>query len=55
MFADVPWRDTVISRHLNIKDGFLHLDGAPGLGVDLVDEVMGEYPGITQQKPGFYV
>ena len=55
MFSDVPWRDTVISRPLNIKDGFLHLDDAPGLGVDLVDVVMDEHPGITQQKPGFYV
>ncbi|MCP5097588.1 MAG: mandelate racemase/muconate lactonizing enzyme family protein, partial [Chloroflexi bacterium] len=55
MFTDVPWRDTVISRPINVKDGFLHLDDAPGLGVDLVDEVMEAHPGITQEKPGFYV
>ena len=55
MFNDVPWRDSVISRPLNIKDGFLHLDETPGLGVDLIDEVMEAHPGITQQKPGFYV
>lgn len=55
MFNDVPWRDTVISRALNIKDGCLHLDDAPGLGVDLIDEEMEAHPGITQPKPGFYV
>lgn len=55
MFNDVPWRDTVISRPLNIKDGFYILDDAPGLGVDLVDEVMESHPGITEMKPGFYV
>jgi galactonate dehydratase len=55
MFTDVPWRDSVISRPLNIKDGFLHLDDAPGLGVDLIDEEMEAHPGILQPKPGFYV
>ena len=55
MFTDVPWRDTVISRPLNIKDGFYILDDTPGLGVDLVDEVMEAHPGITEMKPGFYV
>ncbi|NQU29207.1 MAG: mandelate racemase/muconate lactonizing enzyme family protein [Anaerolineae bacterium] len=55
MFTDVPWRDTVISRALNIKDGFYILDDTPGLGVDLVDEVMEAHPGITEMKPGFYV
>jgi len=55
MFNDVPWRDTVISRPINIKEGYLHLDDAPGLGVDLVDEVMEAHPGITEMKPGFYV
>ena len=55
MFTDVPWRDTVISRPLNIKDGYFILDDAPGLGVDLVDEVLEAHPGITQSRPGFYV
>lgn len=55
MFNDVPWRDTVISRPLNIKDGFYILDDAPGLGVDLVDEVMESHPGITEEKSGFYI
>ena len=55
MFTDVPWRDEVISRPINVKDGYLHLDDAPGLGVDLIDEVMEAHPGITQPRPGFYV
>ena len=55
MFKDVPWRDTVISRPINIQDGHLYLDDAPGLGVDLVDEVMEAHPGITQEKPDFYI
>lgn len=55
MFTDVPWRDTVISRPLNIENGYLILDDAPGLGVELVDEVLEAHPGITEMKPGFYV
>jgi galactonate dehydratase len=55
MYTDVPWRDAVISRPLDIRDGVLYLDDAPGLGVDLVEGVMNAHPGITQPKPGFYV
>ena len=55
MFNDVPWRDEVISRPLNIQAGHLILDDSPGLGVELVDEVMEAHPGITELKPGFYV
>lgn len=55
MFNDVPWRDQVISRPLPVNNGYLILDDAPGLGVDLVDEVMEAHPGITKPQPGFYV
>ncbi|MBL8131537.1 MAG: mandelate racemase/muconate lactonizing enzyme family protein [Anaerolineae bacterium] len=55
MFTDVPWRDTVISRPLNIQDGHLVLDESPGLGVDLVDAEMLAHPGITTRTEGFYV
>lgn len=55
MFTDVPWRDEVISRPLPVRDGYLHLDDAPGLGVDLVDDVMNAHPGITDMRDGFYV
>lgn len=55
MFNDVSWRDEVISRPINVQKGHLILDDAPGLGVELVDEVMSAHPGITEPKPGFYV
>lgn len=55
MFTDVPWRDQVITRPLPIEDGYLLLDDAPGLGVDLVDDVMAAHPGISQPRAGFYV
>jgi galactonate dehydratase len=55
MFTDVPWRDTVISRPLGVDGGYLCLDESPGLGVDLVDEVLEAHPGITTPREGFYV
>jgi galactonate dehydratase len=55
MLNDVPWRDEVITRPIKVIDGCLHLDDAPGLGVDLVDKVMAAHPGITTPRPGFYV
>ncbi len=55
MFTDVPWRDTIISRPIPLKNGHLILDDAPGLGVDLVDAEMEAHPGITQPRDGFYV
>jgi galactonate dehydratase len=55
MFTDVAWRDAVISRPLPIADGYLHLDDAPGLGVELVDSVLEAHPGITTPRDGFYV
>jgi galactonate dehydratase len=55
MFTDVPWRDSVISRPLPVRDGYLHLDDTPGLGVDLVETVMETHPGVTTPRDGFYV
>jgi galactonate dehydratase len=55
MFTDVPWRDTVIDRPLEVRDGVLHLSDRPGLGVDLVEEVMEAHPGVRLPHPGFYV
>jgi galactonate dehydratase len=55
MFNDVPWRDKVISRPLNIRDGRLILDDAPGLGVELIDEEMELHPGVTTPRTGFYI
>jgi galactonate dehydratase len=55
MFNDVPWRDTVITRPLPVRDGYLHLDDAPGLGVELVDAEMAAHPGVLTPRDGFYV
>ncbi|MEM9837442.1 MAG: mandelate racemase/muconate lactonizing enzyme family protein [Bacteroidota bacterium] len=57
MFTDVPWRDEIITRPIAdmIKNGKLHLSEAPGLGVDLIEEEMEKHPGITTEKPGFYI
>jgi galactonate dehydratase len=55
MFTDVPWRDSVISRPLPVRDGYLHLDDTPGLGVDLVESVIDAHPGVTTPRDGFYV
>lgn len=55
MFTDVPWRDQVIDHPLDVRNGYLVLSDRPGLGVDLVPEVMQAHPGIVQPKKGFYV
>ncbi|MGL1892939.1 MAG: mandelate racemase/muconate lactonizing enzyme family protein [Spirochaetaceae bacterium] len=55
MFNDVPWRDEVIDHPIDIKDGKLILSRRPGLGVDLVEEVMQSHPGIREARDGFYV
>ncbi len=57
MFNDVPWRDEVIDHPLDVRDGHLHLSDRPGLGVDLVEEVMEAHPGIRDLniERNFYV
>ncbi|OZU88274.1 galactonate dehydratase [Virgibacillus indicus] len=55
MFNDVSWRDEVIDHPLNIKDGSLVLSDRPGLGVDLVEDIMEAHPGIREDKEAFYV
>ena len=56
MFTDVPWRDTVISHPIEVREGQLVLSERPGLGVDLVESEMEKHPGVTDlATPGFYV
>ena len=55
MFTDVPWRDTVITHPFDIRNGHLILSDRPGLGVDLVPEVMEAHPGIVTKRKGFYI
>jgi len=54
---DVPWRDTVISHPLDVRDGTLHLSERPGLGVDLVESELEAHPGVREldAKENFYV
>lgn len=55
MFNDVPWRDEIIDHPIDIQDGHLMLSDRPGLGTDLVEEVMEKYPGVRKMREGFYV
>jgi galactonate dehydratase len=54
-FNDVPWRDQVIDHPLDIANGYLRLSDRPGLGVELVEEVMEAHPGVVTPREGFYV
>jgi len=55
MYTDVSWRDEVIDHPIDIQNGYLKLSDRPGLGVDLVPEVMEAHPGIVDKQEGFYV
>jgi galactonate dehydratase len=55
MYNDVPWRDEVIDHPIEIRDGHLILSDRPGLGVDLVPEVMERHPGVLKRREGFYI
>ena len=55
MFTDVPWRDEAIDTPIEVQEGQLLLSERPGLGVDLVEEVLEAHPGVRQPRAGFYV
>lgn len=57
MFTDAPWRDTIMTHPLDIRDGHLHLSDRPGLGVDLVEEEMEKHPGVREmnERDAYYV
>lgn len=55
MVNDVPWRDQVIDHPIEIRDGHLILSDRPGLGVDLVPDVMEAHPGVLKRREGFYI
>jgi galactonate dehydratase len=57
MFIDVPWRDTVMTDPLDVRDGYLHLSDRPGLGTDLIEAEIEKHPGIRDVKntKGIYV
>lgn len=55
MFNDVAWRDQVIDHPIVVQNGYLHLSDRPGLGVELVPEIMEQHPGVLQAREGFYI
>lgn len=57
MLTDVPWRDTIISHPLDIRDGHIHVSERPGLGVDLIEEEMERHPGVRDMhaRASYYV
>ncbi|GAB4120572.1 MAG: mandelate racemase/muconate lactonizing enzyme family protein [Roseiflexaceae bacterium] len=55
MFTDVPWRDSVIDRPIDVRNGHLILSDRPGLGVDLVESELERHPGVRVARDGFYV
>ncbi|SHI58579.1 galactonate dehydratase [Arenibacter nanhaiticus] len=55
IFKDVPWRDSIISRPLDIENGYLKLSNRPGLGVDLIEAELEKHPGVRENKEGFYI
>jgi len=55
MFHDVPWRDSILTHPIEVRDGKLALSDRPGLGVDLVEAEMEKHPGVRVARAGFYV
>lgn len=43
-FDDVPWRDSVLSEPLRIRDGHLELPDGPGFGVELDEDEIARHP-----------
>ena len=44
MSSDVPWRQEVCKENVTIKDGFMLIPTAPGLGVDICEEEIAKHP-----------
>ncbi|MFV0431114.1 MAG: mandelate racemase/muconate lactonizing enzyme family protein [Alphaproteobacteria bacterium] len=47
MFADVSWRDEVLTYPIDVQNGYLKLSDRSGLGVDLIEEEMEKHPAIS--------
>jgi galactonate dehydratase len=45
--GDVPWRWELVDRPIVIEDGYASPPAGPGIGVELVDEVAREHPGLS--------
>jgi galactonate dehydratase len=45
--ADVPWRWELVDRAIEMEDGYALPPTAPGIGVELIEEVAAEHPGVS--------
>lgn len=44
MSSDVPWRSQITTEQVPLKDGMMRISDAPGLGIDLHEEAIAQYP-----------
>lgn len=51
---DVPWRDALVKGWSPIKNGRFTLSDAPGLGLELDDEVIAQHPYIQNPFPSLW-
>ncbi len=53
-YVDEPWWNEIVTGLSNpiIQDGFMAVPDAPGLGIDLNEEAIGEH--INQDQPGYF-
>ena len=43
-YDDVPWRNGIVTHPTVVKDGYIELSDQPGLGFDIIEEKIREYP-----------
>ncbi len=55
MVTDVRWRHKVLDKPLPVRNGFLELGAAPGLGFDPIEIEVESHPGVPVRRPRFYV
>ena len=44
MATDVPWRKEIVDESLSFKDGYLEIPDKPGLGIEIREEKLANYP-----------
>ncbi len=44
MATDVPWRKEIVDESLSFKDGYLEIPDKPGLGIEIKEENLADYP-----------
>ena len=51
---DVPWRNDLVGGWNPIREGELHLDDAPGLGLELNEAALAEHPYVAHAFPSLW-